>query len=226
MKNKSIETEEELRELEQQLSCPKGENGIEVGEIMNETNINMTLNSIHFLEIKDNNSILELGHGNCKHLDKILEVAKECKYFGLEVSETMYLEAQKNNSFPNAKFELYDGHNIPFPDNFFDRVISVNTIYFWSNHKFLINEIRRILKPDGICVLAYVDKELMKKLPFVGNKFTVFDRDDIERLVEVSKLNVLEFKNKTEQIKSKTGETIERKYTMVKISKNCPSNKT
>lgn len=90
-------TEEELRAIEKQLSCPEGELGIRVGYTMNESNIGMTLNSISFLSIKNNDSILELGHGNCGHLSKLIEEAENIHYTGIEISETMHAEAKKIN---------------------------------------------------------------------------------------------------------------------------------
>ena len=217
MKNKF--TELEARELERQLAHPSGKTGIEVGKNMNETNIGMTLNSIEFLELKNENSVLELGHGNCGHLGKLLDSAKGITYFGLEVSETMWIEAKNTNADKQAEFQLYDGETIPYADNFFDRALAVNTIYFWSNPGKLLNEIERLLRPGGICVLTYGDKEFMQKLPFVGQKFTLFDKNDIEKLVGKTGMRIVEFKDETEHVKSKTGEAVERNYTMVKLSR-------
>lgn len=212
-------TEKEILELEKQLSCPSGEFGIKVGENMNRSNIGMTLNTIKFLELQDKNLVLELGHGNCGHLENLLNLAKEIKYFGLEISETMWKEAKKNNSKNQAEFKIYDGETIPFKSNFFDRILSVNSIYFWSNPKKLINEIERTLKPNGYCILAYANIDFMKNQPFVKQRFKLFDRNNIQKLVETSNLNITEFKSENELVNSSLVDKAERKYTMVKIKK-------
>lgn len=216
---KSELTEKEIRELEKQLACPYGETGIEIGKNLNETNIGMISNSIEFLELKDKNLVLELGHANCGHLDKLIGAAKEIKYYGLEISETMWNEAQNANSTKQAKFELYDGENIPYKDVFFDRIMSVNTIYFWSDPLKLISEIERTLKPDGICVLTYGDKEFMQKLPVVGEMFKLYGRSEIKDLVGTTTLKIIDSTDRTEQVKSKTGEAVERKYSMTKLKR-------
>jgi hypothetical protein len=59
---------EELKILAQNLANPQGEKGIEIGEMMNATNIGMTLESIRTLSIEDDEQILEIGHGNAGHL--------------------------------------------------------------------------------------------------------------------------------------------------------------
>ncbi len=216
---KSELTEKEIRELEKQLACPYGETGIEIGKNLNETNIGMISNSIEFLELKDKNLVLELGHGNCGHLDELMGAAKEIKYYGLEISETMWDEAQTANSTKQAKFELYDGENIPYKDKFFDRIMSVNTIYFWSDPLKLISEIERTLKPDGICVLTYGDREFMQKLPVVGEMFKLYGRSEIKDLVGTTTLRIIDSTDRTEQVKSKTGEAVERKYSMTKLKR-------
>jgi len=216
---KQVLTENEIREIERQLSSPSGENGIEVGKKMNASNIGMTKSSIQFLDLKDGNSVLELGHGNCGHLELILEASSGIKYFGLEVSETMFKEARNLNSNGQAEFKLYDGQKIPFPNNFFNRIMTVNTIYFWSNLEELMNEIERTLKPDGIFILTYADKKFMQNLPFVGEKFKLFDKGDIQELVKKSDLKIIDFKNEIDEVESKTGDKVLRKYTIVKMKK-------
>lgn len=212
-------TEKQIRELENQLSCPNGENGIKVGQIMNESNIGMTLNTIEFLELENQNSVLEIGYGNCGHLDKLLNSAKKINYCGIEISETMFNEAKKNNADKPAEFKLYNGNEIPYPKQFFDKILSVNTIYFWSNTEKMIKEIERVLKPNGLCVLTYGNKEFMKSLPFVGQKFKLFGQNEIKKLVEKSNLKIVGTKELTDQVKSKTGKQVKRKYTMIKLKR-------
>ncbi|REH48943.1 methyltransferase family protein [Tenacibaculum gallaicum] len=212
-------TQKEIKELEEQLSCPDGKLGVEVGKNMNETNINMTLSTIDSLELKDKNSVLELGHGNCGHLQKLLAEADNIGYFGLEISKTMHEEAKTINTTTQAEFLLYDGETIPFKNNSFNRVMSVNTIYFWSNPQKLITEIERVLKPNGICILTYANKEFMKNLPFVGDKFQLFGKEEIKTLVSASNLKIDALIHKTEQVTSKTGESVERTYTLAKLKK-------
>lgn len=209
----------ELLQLESQLSCPTGKSGIKIGKEMHKGNISMTLNSISFLDLKDKISLLEIGHGNCGHLEKIVALWEGIYYFGLEISKTMMQEAKQFNNYPFAEFNIYDGENIPFPDNHFDRIMTVNTIYFWTNASKLINEIERVLKYTGICVLTFADKKFMKNLPFVGNKFCLYDEKDIKTLISSSNLKIIESKNLSEKVISKTGKLVQRSYTMIKLIK-------
>lgn len=212
-------SEDELLELEKQLSCPQGQKGIELGRNMSKTNMGMILRSIEFLHIKPQQVVLELGHGNGGHIEKLLDLTSGIRYFGLEVSETMMKEAEKVCANKQAEFSLYDGENIPFDDHYFDRIISVNTLYFWSNPQKLIKEIERTLKPGGLCVLTFGNKKFMETLPFIRDRFRLFDKSDMQTLVKFSSMDMLAFKDKVEQVESKAGNLVERSYTMVQLGK-------
>lgn len=217
-------TENDLIQLAKQLSCPEGQNGIETGDMMNEGNIEMTLSSIKALNIKDGDAILELGHGNCGHLSKILNEANHINYTGLEISETMQQQALlKNSEFVSdniARFNIYNGENIPYENNTFDKVMTVNTIYFWTNPLHLFAEIYRVLKPDGLFILSFAQKEFMEKLPFTQYGFNLFNNQKLSELIQQTNFKTVEFIEKTDIAKSKTGETVNRLYTIAKIRKD------
>ncbi|WP_347219263.1 class I SAM-dependent methyltransferase [Chryseobacterium sp.] len=213
---------EELKILAQHLANPQGEKGIEIGEMMNATNIGMTLESIRTLLIEDDQNILEIGHGNAGHLKHILSLAQGLKYTGIDISETMHLEAKKlNKEFENkSEFVLYEGKKLPFDDQSFDKIFTVNTVYFWEDPVEFLNEICRVLKDNGTFVLTFGQRDFMEKLPFTAYNFTLYNNDDMEELVSKSHFKRMKTSEREEEIKSKTGnETIQRNYTILTIKK-------
>jgi ubiquinone/menaquinone biosynthesis C-methylase UbiE len=213
-------TEADLLELESQLSCPKGEVGVAVGDKMNNSNFGMTRKSIQCLDLDKDHSVLELGHGNCGHLKLITDYAEGINYHGLEVSETMWKEAQKISGNSSSEFKLYDGHCIPYPDDSFNRIFTVNTIYFWSDPEALIKEIERTLLSQGLFVLTFADKSFMKQLPFVREKFRLYDEDDVYELIKSTSLSIIDVKYEKDEVISKSGDQVSRKYLLVKMIKN------
>lgn len=213
----------QLSELAQQLGNPTGQKGVELGKLMNESNKRMISESIDFLNIKDNYSVLELGHGNCGHLSETLNSAKNIKYIGLETSKVMCEQACEINKnkivIKQAKFKTYDGVNIPFETEKFERILSVNTIYFWSNPQKLIKEIDRVLKSNGIAVITFAEKKFMKTLPFVNSTFKLYNQNDFQKLLETTSSKLIETKVEVETVKNKMGEMVERKFIMMKIEK-------
>jgi len=213
-------TENELKILAQQLSNPEGDIGKEVAEMMNRTNISMTKETIKALHLTDNEKVLELGHANAGHLSYLLDFAENINYTGLEISETMKTEAESINQkyLSQAKFQLYDGKNIPFENESFDKIMTVNTIYFWQNPVYFLNEIYRVLKEHGSFVLTFAKKDFMKTLPFTSD-FKLYNYEDIELLISQTNFKRMIKSDKEEFIISKAGEQVKREYIVLTIKK-------
>ena len=213
-------TEQELKILAKNLANPEGEIGKNVAKMMNETNISMTKETIKALHLTDNDEVLELGHGNAGHLSYLLDFAENINYTGLEISETMKTEAENINQkyISQAKFHLYDGNKIPFEKESFDKIMTVNTIYFWRNPVEFFNEIYRVLKNNGSFVLTFAKKDFMKTLPFTAD-FKLYNYEDIEELVAQTNYKRMIKSDKEEFILSKTGEPVKREYKVLTIKK-------
>lgn len=211
-------SEKELSELSQQLSCPSGENGLAVAEQMDQSNISMTLATIQELGLTDGQFVLELGHGNGGHLHWVLDQALDIQYFGLEVSKLMKETAEsKNSTFVtegNATFSLYDGLKLPFDNNSFDVIFTVNTLYFWINPIELLTELHRVLKLRQHCYITFAQKEFMQGLSFTKGEFTMYDNNDIRALIAQTPFELRAIINKSEEVKSKTGESVIRDYSI------------
>jgi len=214
---------DDLKELAKQLGNPSGETGIEVANMMNATNIGMTKHAIESLNLYKNDIVLELGHGNCGHLSYLMKQAENLKYFGLEISELMQQEALKSNQNyienNSADFRLYNGTGIPFDDESFDKIFTVNTLYFWENPDSLLNGISRVLKPNGIFALTFADKSFMEKLPFTTFSFKLYSLKDAEELLQKNHFKIIESISQTEQVFSKTDEMVNRTYFTVLAEK-------
>ena len=211
-----METNKELQELASQFKHPSGAKGIEVADMMNETNFNMTRHSIDRLNLFDNVNILELGHGNCGHLLYLLQQKNNLIYHGLETSELMNKEAKRiNHQFidkQQATFYLYDGLNIPFTDSYFDRIFTVNTIYFWADPEFFVSELYRVIKPKGILNITFSQPHFMKLLPVTQFGFTLYDNEKIEQLIGTTQFKIVSSDIQTDIIKNATGDSINREF--------------
>lgn len=72
----------------------------------------------------------------------------------------------------NTSVVLYDGKSLPFEDNRFDIVTSIEVIEHVSKPDLMLKEIRRVLKSDGILHITTANKwwviEPHYKLPFLS----------------------------------------------------------
>jgi SAM-dependent methyltransferase len=213
----------QLTELAAQLRQPTGANGVEVAAIMSETNARMTAHSIEQLSICENDRILELGHGNCGHLPYLLKQNSGLFYTGLEISELMRDEARRINAeyveACQASFHLYDGKTVPFPENHFDRILTVNTIYFWDQPQLLLSELYRVLKPGGSMNITFAQKEFMQHLPFTQFGFELYDNEKIIGLIQSGFFRIAKSDTQTETVKSKAGDLVNREFTTITVTK-------
>jgi len=209
-------SEQDLKNIAKQLSCPEGEQGIKTGAMMHASNIGMTSCAIDALDLQNQETVLELGHGNGAHIDQLLSKAQNLQYFGADISATIIAEAEKINQDSITKgkvhFQLTDGITLPFENNRFDKIFTVNTIYFWTNPSQYLNEIKRVLKPGGTLSICFADKTFMQNLPFTPYGFTLYDVKTVTDLIEKVGFTIKNTFKKIEQVQSKTGEQIEREY--------------
>jgi tRNA (uracil-5-)-methyltransferase TRM9 len=106
-----------------------------------------------FENLKEGDKVLDLGCGNGRWYRIFKE--KKVDYFGLDNSEKL-IEIAKEN-FPEAKFFVGDALNLPFQDNFFDKVYSIALLHHIPSEDFrikVLKEAKRVLKPGGILILT------------------------------------------------------------------------
>ena len=216
-------SDQNSRQLAEQLRSPEGSSGIEIGHKMHQTNINMTMAAVEALQLCNGDTLLEIGHGNAAHVDKILNLAPSLRYAGLDISQTMHNEAHRINKLliddGRATFHLYEGYSFPFSDKFFQKIMSVNTIYFWEDPSALLGEAYRVLDSGGLFSISFAQKSFMKALPFAEHGFRLYDNDDIKQLVEQSSFIIANLNTQSEEVESKDGSQVERIFTTVCLQK-------
>ena len=97
--------------------------------------------------------VLDLGCGNGRWF-RVFE-NKSVEYFGVDFSEKLIEIAKKN--YPNGKFQVADALNLPFPDNYFDKIYSIAVLHHIPSKNFrlrFLKEAKRVLKPGGLFILT------------------------------------------------------------------------
>ena len=212
-------TEEDLKNLASQLSKPEGEMGVKVGQNMEISNANMTAQAISALQIADNEKVLEIGPGNGQQIESILNGRSGVTYIGVDISELMIQEATNINKVyvqsGEAIFTLSDGHTLSFDDQFFDKIFTVNTVYFWEDPGAYAQEIYRVLKVGGSFALTFAEKSFMEKLPFTKFGFTLYDQKSAVDLLVNAGFEIDKVLPHHEKIKGNMGEFVDRDFVVV-----------
>ncbi len=108
-----------------------------------------------FLEeyLKEKDRALDIGCGNGRLYELLRE--REIEYYGVDFSEKLIDIAK--SKFPLAKFQVADGLELPFSDNFFDKAVSIAVLHHIPSEKFrleFLKEAQRVLKPGGVFILT------------------------------------------------------------------------
>lgn len=213
-------SEKELQELAAQLRRPDGDEGRQVGEMMNVVNGNMISKAIESLQLKDNDKVLEIGPGNGSHVKSIFNSVAGIVYHGIDISDTMVAEAIKLNSgLDNASFTVTDGQSIPFDGAQFDKVVTTNTIYFWEVPQIYAKEIARVLKPGGMLSIGFIPSSTMQHLPFAKYGFTQYDIEAVSKLFTSAGMEITGAVTHKEFVPTAGGEQVEREFVILTAKK-------
>ncbi len=215
--------EEQIKALAAQLRQPGGTFGKEVAERMNKGNRLMNLETIKQLHVGDNDRILEIGMGNGYFVNDILSSANNVTYVGCDTSNEMVEQATAINSEwvnkRQASFIAGDAHHLPFPDNHFQKIFTVNTIYFWENPKKVFNEFRRTLTEDGIFILTIRPKSVMEKMPVTKYGFSIFSTESATQLLADNGFTVINVVEKEDEDVKFQELVIKNAYIVITASK-------
>jgi len=206
----------QIQNLYQQLRCPIGKDAVAIGEIMSESNKQMIQNTINKISWPENANVLEIGPGNGKHVSTILNTSKNLQYAGVEISAEMYNESIDNNTdhieSDQASFRLYDGVVLPYDDENFDIILTVNTIYFWENPEDFLEEIKRVVSRHGIICVTFLHEETTQSQDFLGPSFQHFSYNKFLDLVHKCDLKTRSYSLCKESVINKIGQHLDREY--------------
>lgn len=175
--------EEELKGLAAQLRKPSGEWALRVGEFMNTGNADMNKHAIATLNPTAGDRILEIGMGNGYFVNEILSKHADIIYTGCDYSQEMVDAAVSNNvqyaDRDKAEFVCSDAMNMPFADGAFNKIFTVNTLYFWDEREKVLNEISRVLQGGGELIIGIRPKSVMTLYPMTQWGFRMYSADEL-----------------------------------------------
>ena len=109
---------------------------------------------INNYNLPSNPKILDVGCGKGFLLYDFLKVCPNAKIYGLDISDYAIANSPKEI---RDRLIVGDAKNIPWPDNFFDLAISINTLHNLYNYDLhlALKELERVGKNKYLCVESY-----------------------------------------------------------------------
>jgi arsenite methyltransferase len=174
------------RIVAQQLSHPTGLLGRFMGRLMNRHNAKMNAFALELLELTPADRVLEIGFGGGVTLPTLIERAGFVA--GIDRSHVMAERAKALYAgvvaAGRAEFREGTVEALPFEAKSFDKVCTVNTIYFWRSLEAGFAEIHRVLTPGGRAVVGFLPKTHMDRMGMPRDIFTARVPDDVVAALE------------------------------------------
>jgi SAM-dependent methyltransferase len=213
-------TEQELKELARQLRKPTGDLGKQVGERMNIGNAPMNLHTLAILNAGGADQILEIGMGNGFFVKDILTKSPDIQYTGCDYSEDMVIVSKELNESwikkGRAKFVHSTAEDTGLSSTSFNKIFTVNTIYFWESPASILLEIKRLLRPGGELILSFRPENSMLELPVTAYGFNFYDELKVRKLLQEHGFSSLEATHVIEPEEELFGKTLKKECIIVK----------
>ena len=144
--------------LMNQFKKPKGLRGRLIAALMNQGHKPLTTWGLSHVAIAHDYVILDVGCGGGKTVNRLAQRVGQGKVFGIDHSADMVKYSKKVNKklIAQNRVEIVEGsvEKMVFPDDYFDLVTAFETYYFWHNLPAALQEIERVLKPNGTLLVV------------------------------------------------------------------------
>jgi ubiquinone/menaquinone biosynthesis C-methylase UbiE len=141
-----------------QFARPTGVLGKVAGHLMAVRNKERSWWVLPLLEIGDRERMLEVGFGSGIDIRRVSEIAAHGFVAGIDHSEVMLEQARRRNAAAiragRVELRLASASRLPYPDNSFDKVFSINVAQFWTEPLEAIRKMRRVLRTGGLIAIA------------------------------------------------------------------------
>ena len=113
-------------------------------------------------------TLLDIGTGPARLLLKLHQQSPGMRLVGIDSSAAMITEAKKNvaQSGLSEFIEVKEGSasQIPFPDRYFDIIVSTVSMHHWKQPEACLNEIYRVLKDNSYALIYDIVSDTSKEI--------------------------------------------------------------
>ncbi len=124
------------------------------GEEMEQHHISITEQTLAMMKLKPGEKVLDLGCGagwaSRLMAKAVYDAEKPGQVIGLDVSDEMIRRARSaSKDYDNIMFVVGSAQQIPWEENFFDKVLSVESFYYYADQDRSLAELFRVMAPLG-----------------------------------------------------------------------------
>jgi ubiquinone/menaquinone biosynthesis C-methylase UbiE len=137
--------------------------------------------------INSNDAVLDIACGTGFGTD-IIAGKTNGKVVGGDIAPEAIDECRSRWQKSNLEFKILDGTKLDFPDQYFDKIVSFETIEHTGQYKEMVAEFARVLKPGGQLILSTPNREVSSPDGIIVNPFHIqeFTCDELKQILEIS----------------------------------------
>ena len=124
---------------------------------MNVSHSGVTDWGLEHVLIQNRSTILDVGCGGGRTIQKLAAIASEGRVYGIDYAEGSVAASRRKNAqlikAGRVEIRLASVSQLPFHDDKFDLVTAVETQYYWPDLVKDMREILRVLKPGGTLII-------------------------------------------------------------------------
>ena len=133
-------------------------------------------------EFVNGKTVLDIACGTAYGANYLLKKGA-VEVFGGDISEESIEYAVARYQKEGLRFLVMDAQRLPLPDDYFDVVISLETIEHVNDAERFLLECKRVLKSDGIFVRSTPNKEAVKEAPPSPHHLQEFTTEELHHLL-------------------------------------------
>ena len=136
---------------------PTGEAGEQMLARMNESHGPLTAWGLSHFTWRGDETVLDIGCGGGANLKRMSRQVTTGHLTGVDYSETSVQTSKETNAeaIEAGKLDILQGsvEKLPFADDSFDKITTVESFYFWPDPPENLKEVSRVLKKGGTFLL-------------------------------------------------------------------------
>ena len=172
-----------------QLRKPSGWFGRQItARLLNRLNEPINTKTLDLLAVQPADRVLEVGFGGGELIGRIAARAVDGFVVGVDFSPEMVERgAGRYRALVEAgrmAFRCANAEALPYPDAHFNKICTVNTLYFWDDPDRVLGEFYRTLSEGGLLIVSFALKEETDTRPYFRYGFTFYEEETVREMME------------------------------------------
>ena len=120
------------------------------GDAMEDHHSDITEQTLAVMNLQPQDRVLDLGCGTGWATRRLARLVPQGEAVGIDVADEMLRRAEQSSTgFKNIRYVWGSAEHIPAADNAFDKVLSVESFYYYADQGKALDELRRVMAPGG-----------------------------------------------------------------------------